>query len=305
MGGNSISPKGETGTIQQQFSHTRETVEGISHFIEHGYNLCINHGNGPQVGNELLRMDLTHDQIPSLPLGVCVAGTQGTIGYMIQQSLQNKLRDMELDREVVTLVTQVIVDKDDPTIQEPTKFVGPWYTENEIRPFVEKFGWSVREQEPGQWRRVVPSPMPEYIMHGKSIKSLVDRGTIVIATGGGGIPVYNDAEHLEGLDAVIDKDYTAAKLGRIIYAEELWIITDVEYVYRNYGRFDQLPIQELKSSEAKKLYDNGEFQKGSIGPKIKAAMHFLKYHGDKVVITSIPCIKDAIEGNAGTIIRND
>ncbi|SUZ55852.1 uncharacterized protein METZ01_LOCUS8706 [marine metagenome] len=305
MGGNSISPKGETGTIQQQFSHTRETVEGISHFIERGYNLCINHGNGPQVGNELLRMDLTHDQVPSLPLGVCVAGTQGTIGYMIQQSLQNKLRDMELDREVVTLVTQVIVDKDDPTIQEPTKFVGPWYTENEIRPFVEKFGWSVREQEPGQWRRVVPSPMPEYIMHGKSIKSLVDRGTIVIATGGGGIPVYNDAEHLEGLDAVIDKDYTAAKLGRIIHAEELWIITDVEYVYRNYGRFDQLPIQELTSSEAKKLYDNGEFQKGSIGPKIKAAMHFLKYHGDKVVITSIPCIKDAIEGNAGTIIRND
>ena len=305
MGGNSISPKGETGTIQQQFSHTRETVEGISHFIEHGYNLCINHGNGPQVGNELLRMDLTHDQVPSLPLGVCVAGTQGTIGYMIQQSLQNKLRDMELDREVVTLVTQVIVDKDDPTIQEPTKFVGPWYTENEIRSFVEKFGWSVREQESGQWRRVVPSPMPEYIMHGKSIKSLVDRGTIVIATGGGGIPVYNDAEHLEGLDAVIDKDYTAAKLGRIIYAEELWIITDVEYVYRNYGRFDQLPIQELTSSEAKKLYDNSEFQKGSIGPKIKAAMHFLKYHGDKVVITSIPCIKDAIEGNAGTIIRND
>ncbi len=305
MGGNSISPKGETGTIQQQFSHTRETVEGISHFIERGYNLCINHGNGPQVGNELLRMDLTHDQVPSLPLGVCVAGTQGTIGYMIQQSLQNKLRDMELDREVVTLVTQVIVDKDDPTIQEPTKFVGPRYTENEIRPFVEKFGWSVREQEPGQWRRVVPSPMPEYIMHGKSIKSLVDRGTIVIATGGGGIPVYNDAEHLEGLDAVIDKDYTAAKLGRIIHAEELWIITDVEYVYRNYGRFDQLPIQELTSSEAKKLYDNGEFQKGSIGPKIKAAMHFLKYHGDKVVITSIPCIKDAIDGNAGTIIKND
>ena len=305
MGGNSISPKGETGTIQQQFSHTRETVEGISHFIERGYNLCINHGNGPQVGNELLRMDLTHDQVPSLPLGVCVAGTQGTIGYMIQQSLQNKLRDMELDREVVTLVTQVIVDKDDPTIQEPTKFVGPWYTENEIRPFVEKFDWSVREQETGQWRRVVPSPMPEYIMHGKSIKSLVDRGTIVIATGGGGIPVYNDAEHLEGLDAVIDKDYTAAKLGRIIHAVELWIITDVEYVYRNYGRFDQLPIQELTSSEAKKLYYNGEFQKGSIGPKIKAAMHFLKYHGDKVVITSIPCIKDAIEGNAGTIIKND
>ena len=306
MGGNSISPKGETGTIQQQFSHTRETVEGISHFIEHGYNLCINHGNGPQVGNELLRMDLTHGQVPSLPLGVCVAGTQGTIGYMIQQSLQNKLRDMELDREVVTLVTQVIVDKDDPTIQEPTKFVGPWYTEKEIRPFVEKFGWFIKEQEPGQWRRVVPSPMPEYIMHGKSIKALVDRGTIVIASGGGGIPVYNDdSGHLEGLDAVIDKDYTAAKMGRIIRAQELWIITDVDNVYHHFGTDKQEAIQSMARAEAENLYEKGEFQQGSIGPKIKAAIHFLKYHGEKVIITSIPCIKAALNGAAGTEIRNE
>ena len=281
MGGNSISPKGETGTIQEQFAHTRETVEGISHFIERGYNLCINHGNGPQVGNELLRMDLTHNQVTPLPLGVCVAGTQGTIGYMIQQSLQNKLRDMGLDQEVVTLVTQVIVSVDDPSNQEPTKFIGPWFAENKIRNFAKKFGWSIKEQEPGKWRRVVPSPMPQYIMHGKSIKSLVDRGTIVIATGGGGIPVYNDKKHLEGLDAVIDKDYTAAKLGRILHAQELWIITDVEYVYRNYGRPNQLPIQNLTSSEAEILYKSGAFQKGSIAPKIKAAIHFLKYRAKR------------------------
>jgi len=305
MGGNSISPKGETGTIQEQFTHTRETVEGISHFIERGYNLCINHGNGPQVGNELLRMDLTHDQVPPLSIGLCVASTQGTIGYMIQQSLQNKLRDMELDREVVTLVTQVIVNVNDPLLQEPTKFVGPWYTDDKIKYFVEKFGWSIKEQEPGKWRRVVPSPMPEYIMHGKSIKSLVERGTVVIATGGGGIPVHNEKKYLEGIDAVIDKDYTAAKLGHILRAQELWIITDVEYVYRNYGLPDQLPIQNLTSSEAKILYKSGAFQKGSIGPKIKAAMHFLKHHGKKVVITSIPSIKDALDGNAGTVIRND
>mgnify|MGYP001263744568 FL=1 len=302
MGGNSISPKGEAGTIQEQFNHTRETVEGISYFIKRGYNLCINHGNGPQVGNELLRMDLTYDQVPTLPLGVCVAGTQGTIGYMVQQSLQNKLRDMGVDKEVVTLVTQVIVDVNDSTIQEPTKFIGPWYTKNKIRPFAEKFGWSIKEQEPGQWRRVVPSPMPEYIMHGNSIKSLVDRGTIVIATGGGGIPVYNKKNHLTGLDAVIDKDYTAAKLGRILYAKELWIITDVEYVYRNFGLPDQIAIKNLTSSEAKTLYENGVFQKGSIGPKIKAAIHFLKYHGEKVVITSIKSIKDALDGNSGTVI---
>ena len=305
IGGNSLSPKGEAGTIQQQFAHTRETLEGIAHFIVQGYNLCINHGNGPQVGNELLRMDLTHDKVSPLPLNVCVAGTQGTIGYMVQQSLQNKLRDMDVDREVVTLVTQVIVDKNDPAIKEPTKFVGQRYNESEIKPLAEKFGWEIKEQESGFWRRVVPSPMPEYIMHGKSIKSLVDRGTILIATGGGGIPVYNDIYHLEGMDAVIDKDYTAAKLGRIIRAEELWIITDVEYVYRNFGSPEQTPIRRMNSMEAKELYHSGEFQKGSIGPKIKSAMHFLKYHGEKVVITSIPRIKDALEGNAGTIITNE
>ena len=240
MGGNSLSPKGETGTITQQFSHTREALDGIGNFIERGYNLCINHGNGPQVGNELLRMNLTHEKVPPLPLGVCVAGTQGTIGYMIQQSLQNKLRDMKIDREVVTLVTQIIVDKNDPSIKDLSKYVGVRYNDNEVKLLAEKFDWSIKEQEPGQWRRVVPSPMPEYIMHGKSIKALVDRGTIVVASGGGGIPVFNDSSgHLEGLDAVIDKDYAAAKLGRILHAEELWIITDVDNVYLSFGTDNQ------------------------------------------------------------------
>ena len=148
--------------------------------------------------------------------------------------------------------------------------------------------------------------MPEYIMHGKSIKALVDRGTIVIASGGGGIPVYNDPSgHLEGIDAVIDKDYAAAKLGRIIRAEELWIITDVDNVYRNYGTDTQESIRSMTRQEAQELYESGEFQQGSIGPKIKAAMHFLKYHGEKVMITSIPCIQDALDGNAGTEIRNE
>ena len=306
IGGNSLSPKGEAGTITQQFAHTRETLDGIGNFIERGYNLCINHGNGPQVGNELLRMDLTHDKVPPLPLGVCVAGTQGSIGYMIQQSLQNKLRDMKADREVVTIVTQVIVDKNDPSIKNPTKYVGVRYPEIEAKSLAKKFGWSVKEQEPGQWRRVVPSPMPEYIMHGKSIKALVDRGTIVIASGGGGIPVFNDSTgHLEGLDAVIDKDYAAAKIGRILHAEELWIITDVDNVYLSFGTDNQEILRIITTSDAEKLYNQGEFQQGSIGPKIKAALHFLKYHGEKVIITSIPCIKDALEGNAGTEIRNE
>ena len=305
MGGNSLSAKGETGDIHQQFSHTREALEGIEHFIKKDYNLCINHGNGPQVGNELLRMDLTHDKVPPLPLGVCVAGTQGSIGYMIQQTMQNKLREMQIDREVVTMITQVIVDKNDPSIKNPTKYVGPRYTKEDVKILQKKFGWITKEQESGQWRRVVPSPMPEYIMHGKSIKALVDRGTIVIASGGGGIPVYNNSiGNLEGLDAVIDKDYSAAKLGRIIRADELWIITDVDNVFLNFETNKQKKVSCLSLTEAKKLYKSGKFQQGSIEPKIKAAIHFLKYHGKKVIITSIPCIKDALNGKAGTEIRN-
>ncbi len=305
MGGNSISQKGEAGDISQQFTHTREALNGISHFIDRGYNICINHGNGPQVGNELHRMDLTHNQIPALPLGVCVAATQGTIGYMIQQSLQNKLRNMEIDREVVTLVSQVIVNPDDPRVREPNKFVGPRYKKEKAEKLARMFNWHIKQQEKGKWRRVVPSPMPEYIMHGKSIKTLVDRGTIVIASGGGGIPVFNNNNgHLEGLDAVIDKDYSAAKLGRIIKAQELWIITDIDSVYLNFGTRNQKRLKSISKDQIEKYYTKGEFQKGSMEPKIIAAIHFLKHHGEKVVITSIPCIEKALNETAGTIIRN-
>lgn len=306
MGGNSISPKGGTGRIEEQFERTREAFDGISHFIKRGYNLCINHGNGPQVGNEIMRMELTQDTVPPLPLGVCVASTQGSIGYMIQQCLQNKLREMEIDREVVTLVSQVIVDKKDDSFKEPTKYIGKRYTKQEADELAMDFGWHFKEQEKGKYRRVVPSPMPEYIMHGKSIKALVDRGTIVIASGGGGIPVYNNSlGKLEGLDAVIDKDYSAAKMGRIIRAHELWIITDVDAVYKNFGSSNQKIVSSMTKEEAEKLYDEGLFQKGSIAPKVRAAIHFLKHHGNKVIITSIPHIEDALDGSAGTEIRNE
>ena len=304
LGGNSLSPKGKTGSIEDQFSQTRKTMDGLSNFIDLNYNICITHGNGPQVGNELLRMDLTNEQVPPLPLGVCVANTQGQMGYMIQQTLQNKLRDMNIDREVVSLVTQVIVDKNDESINNPTKYIGPRYSKKDIRPLSNKFNWKIKEQEPGIWRRVVPSPMPDYIMHGKSIKALVDRGTIVIAFGGGGIPVYNDDKHkIEGLDAVIDKDYSAAKMGRIIRAQELWIISDIEYLYRNFGEENQTPYKEISFQYLISLYKNNSFQEGTIKPKIKAAIHFLKHHGEKVVITSINNIQNALNDQSGTIIR--
>ena len=304
LGGNSLSPKGKTGSIEDQFSYTRKTMDGLSNFIDLNYNICITHGNGPQVGNELLRMDLTNEQVPPLPLGVCVANTQGQMGYMIQQTLQNKLRDMNIDREVVSLVTQVIVDKNDESINNPTKYIGPRYSKKDIRSLSNKFNWKIKEQEPGIWRRVVPSPMPDYIMHGKSIKALVDRGTIVIAFGGGGIPVYNDDKHkIEGLDAVIDKDYSAAKMGRIIRAQELWIISDIEYLYRNFGEENQTPYKEINFQDLISLYKNNSFQEGTIKPKIKAAIHFLKHHGEKVVITSINNIQNALNDQSGTIIR--
>ena len=305
LGGNSLSPKGSSGTVGEQFSFTRRTMDHLSEFILKDYNICITHGNGPQVGNELLRMDLTNDVVPPLPLGICVANTQGQIGYMVQQTLQNKLRDLEVDREVVTLVTQVLVDKNDKSIKNPTKFVGARYTKEEIDELAKKLNWIVKEQEPGSWRRVVPSPMPEYIMHGKSIKALVDRGTIVVAFGGGGIPVFNNNNgQIEGLDAVIDKDFSAAKMGRIIRAQELWIISDIDYLYSNFGTENARPIKEIDTKELQTLYNQNIFQEGTIKPKIKAALHFLKHHGDKVVITSIDKIKLAIEKKSGTIIRN-
>ena len=303
LGGNALSPKDQTGTIKEQFERTRQSLNGIMEFIKMGCNICITHGNGPQVGNELLRMDLTHEQVPPLPLGLCVAATQGTIGYMIQQSLQNKLRTFKLDKEVVTLVTQVRVDENDPAISNPTKFVGKTYSKETAKSYVKKLGWDIAEQNPGEWRRVVPSPLPYYVMHGKSIKALVDRGTIVLAAGGGGIPVYNDMDHrLKGLDAVIDKDLTAAKLGRVIRAQELWIITDIDYVYLRFKKEDQKAISQMTTHEAEQYLQKGEFKKGSMRPKIKAALYFLKHYGEKVIITSIPAIKKSIDGKAGTTI---
>ncbi len=305
LGGNAISPSGETGTISEQFAHTRESLAAIMNFVHEGYNLCITHGNGPQVGDELLRMDLTHDIIPPLPLGVCVAGTQGTIGYMIEQSLQNELKKESIDREVVTMITQVVVDKDDPAILNPTKFIGPRYTKDEINPLAQKLGWTIAEQNSGEWRRVVPSPLPQYIMHGKSTKALIDRGTIVIASGGGGIPVFKKGDdNLDGLDAVIDKDYAAALFGRILKAEEMWIITDVDCVYLDYNSPSQKPLSAVTTEALEGLLKEGQFQAGSMAPKIEAALYFLKYHGQKVVITSIPEVGNAIRGKSGTTITS-
>ena len=306
LGGNALSQKKQAGTIAEQFNNPRHSFEQIMEFLRRDYNICLTHGNGPQVGDELLRMDLTREMVPPLPLGVCVAGTQGTMGYMIQQTFQNALRAENIDKEVVTLVTQVIINPEDPSLKNPSKFVGKRYSKEKATALSKELGWDIKEQEPGEWRRVVPSPDPEFVMHGLSIRTLVESGTIVIAAGGGGIPVYNtDDQKLKGIDAVVDKDLSAAKLGRVIRAQEYYIITDIDQVYKDYNTPQQSPINQMTDTEAKQLQEEGHFQQGSMWPKIRSAIHFLKHHGEKAIITNIENIQDAIDGNAGTTIIKD
>ena len=306
LGGNALSQKKEAGTMAEQFNNTRHSFEQIMEFLRRDYKICLTHGNGPQVGDELLRMDLTRETVPPLPLGICVAGTQGTMGYMIQQTFQNALRAENIDKEVVTLVTQVIINPEDPSLKNPSKFVGKRYSKEKATALSKELGWDIKEQEPGEWRRVVPSPDPEFVMHGLSIRTLVESGTIVIAAGGGGIPVYNtDDQKLKGIDAVVDKDLSAAKLGRVIRAQEYYIITDIDQVYKDYNTPEQSPINQMTDTEAKQLQEEGHFQEGSMWPKIRSAIHFLKHHGEKAIITNIENIQDAIDGNAGTTIIKD
>ena len=306
LGGNAISPKNESGDISRQFAHTKESLDAMMYFVDNRYNICITHGNGPQVGAELLKNEITKDKIPSLPLGVLVANTQGAIGYMIQQTLQNALQKNDIDREVVTFISQVIVDKNDPTIQNPTKFIGKIYDKQKAKQLSKEYKWNIKEQEKGVWRRVVASPKPLYIFNGNSVKHLVDFGTIVIAGGGGGIPAFEDKNNfLHGLDAVIDKDMSAALLGRVIKAEELFIITDVDQVCLNYGTNNQVEISKTNVKELQTWINDNQFGEGTMLPKIHAAIYFLEHHGQKVVITSLNKVGEAIKGNAGTIITKE
>ena len=306
LGGNALSPKSEAGTINQQFKHTKNSLKGVMHFVQAGYNICITHGNGPQVGAELSRNEIAAEKVPPLPLGVLVANTQGAMGYMIQQSLQNALYNVDSNREVVSFISQMKVDGNDPAIDNPSKFIGISYDDKQAHKYMDKYGWDMKEQEPGLWRRVVPSPAPLYIFNGKSIKHLVDFGTIVIAGGGGGIPAYNlEDGSLEGLDGVIDKDMTAALLGRIIKAQELFIITDVDNIYLNFKTDSQEIIRNTTAKDMEGWLKDGQFWRGTMKPKIKAALYFLNHHGEEVIITSIENIGKAIQKQAGTrILKN-
>lgn len=306
LGGNAISRKGEEDTIANQFRHTRESLSAILPLVKRGYNIAITHGNGPQVGNAILRVEVARGKAPILPLGICVADTEGGMGYMIAQSLQNRLLREGIDRPVAAILTQVVVDFDDPAFSDPTKYIGQFYSEEEAQRYARERGWSVKRDGDRGWRRVVASPRPKGIVEGPVIRAMVQGGAIVIAAGGGGIPVYYEADGtLEGADSVIDKDRASAILANEIGAQEFIILTEVDQVALNFGKPNQQFLSQVTIAGARQYLAAGHFPAGSMGPKIEAAIAFLEAGGDKVIITSIDRAAAALDGNAGTVITHD
>ena len=308
LGGNAIIKAGEKGTIGQQFANTRDSLGGIVELISQGYKLAITHGNGPQVGNLLRQQEAGEKEgIAPLPLGVLNAATEGTMGYMIEQSLQNKLLLSGIDKQAITIISQVVVDKNDPSMLNPTKYVGStYYSEEQASQLKQELGWTLREDAGKGWRRVVPSPYPTRIIPAATIKELVERGEIVIAVGGGGIPIYIEENGTyEGVDAVIDKDFASMLLALNIEAGLFVILTGVDKVAVDYGKPTQRDLDRVTVSEARRYYEEGQFPAGSMGPKILAAIDFLSRGGSEVLITSIDRIVDAFAGKTGTRIVKD
>ena len=302
LGGNALAPTGEKSTIYDQFRHARESLGPIVDLAHDGWNLCVVHGNGPQVGDELVRNEQARREASPLPLGVLVAATAGWIGYMVQQSIENALRRAGSQRDVATIITQVQVRADDPALKHPTKFIGQALSAeraDELR----REGHAVKEDGRGNLRRVVGSPEPQAIHELRIIRRLVEDGTIVIACGGGGVPVYDDPEKgWEGIDAVVDKDLAAAVLARDLGATLLLIMTDVDAVYADWGTPRQRPLRRLTADEAAQMDRTGAFGEGSMAPKIRAAIDFARRTGGRAIITELSRGREAVRGEAGTTI---
>jgi carbamate kinase len=301
LGGNALQPPGERGDIHQQFAYTRDSLSPVVDLAAKGWRIAIVHGNGPQIGDELVRNELARAEMPPLPLGVLVAATAGWIGYMIQQSLQNALERAEIPRRVATLITQVIVDRAGAQ-GEPVKPIGRVMTEAQARVLADELGWSMAPSG-GGWRRRVPSPIPVGIVEAEQIRRLLDDDVIVIAAGGGGTPVFHDAVlRLEGVDAVVDKDRAAEVLGNEIGAAVLLILTSEEGAYRGFGTPRQELLRELRAADAEALLAAGEFPAGSMGPKIEAACDFVRSGGHRAIIARLDQGLQAVQGAAGTAI---
>lgn len=304
LGGNAIKQPHEKGTFEEQMDNVHTACQQIAEIARNGYEIAITHGNGPQVGNLAIQQEQGAHMVPAQPLFILGSMTQGQIGYMMQQNLNNELASE--GKEVATIVTQVIVGKEDPDFDDPSKPVGPYYDMETAKKLGEENGWLVKQVKPTgdkTWRRVVPSPKPLGIAEASIIKKLVASGTVVIASGGGGIPVLrNDSNKLEGVDAVIDKDRAGAKLAEEVGSGIYLILTDVEYALKNYGTDKEEPVKKVSIDEAKKLLGEGHFKAGSMGPKMEAALSFVEAGGERAIITSLDKAVDALDGKTGTHI---
>ncbi|MGQ9493596.1 MAG: carbamate kinase [Anaerolineae bacterium] len=306
IGGNSLIKDKDHQTVPDQYAAVVETCTHIAGMIAQGWDVVITHGNGPQVGFILRRSELAAHELHTVPLDSCGADTQGAIGYMIQKALYNEFRKRGMMKQAATVVTQVLVDKNDPAYQNPSKPIGSFMDKEKALKHRDENGWAVVEDAGRGWRRVVPSPLPQRIIERDAIKTLLDHGFTVIAVGGGGIPVIEDEEgNLMGSEAVIDKDYASSLLASSINADLLLISTAVEKVALDYGKPNQVWLDRMTLSEAKKYLAEGHFHKGSMGPKIQASIWFLERGGKEALITNPENIERALLGQTGTRIVPD
>lgn len=302
LGGNAILKRGEKGTAEEQLANVRRTTTHLIEFVRGGEQIAVTHGNGPQVGDILLKNELSKARLPPMPLDYCVAESQGMIGYMLQQSMYDQLVYSNLKIPVITVLSQTLVDRDDPAFQNPTKPIGPYYSSEQASLARKQDGWIMVESKDG-FRRAVPSPIPKSIIELETIRMLFEKGVIVIHSGGGGIPVVQSKNgSLVGVEAVIDKDLTAALLASAMKMDAMLILTDVARVSLNYNLPDEQPLGGLSVEDCKTYLNQGQFAAGSMQPKIEAAIHFIEDGGRKVVITSLEGAKDALYGGGGTTI---
>ena len=306
LGGNALMRDNQQGTIEEQEQNTTDTLENIVFLLNQGYNIVITHGNGPQVGSIVMRNDAGEKlyKIPQMPLDICVADSQGGIGYMIERVLKNVLNKHGIKRNVLTLMTMVEVDPNDEAFNNPSKRIGKVISKDEAQNYHEEKGWEYKEspKTPGGYRRVVPSPMPKRIMNWEVISQNAKAGTIIIAVGGGGVPVYiDDKGDVRPAEAVIDKDRASSMLARQIGADEFYILTDVPYVYKDYGKPTQEVLEFLNYEDTKAYLDSGVFGEGDMAPKINAALHFVKHGGAKSIITESKALQDKSIGTKITM----
>lgn len=303
FGGNALLPENQRGLQEEQMRNARHAARLMVHVVRKGYDLIIVHGNGPQVGNLLIQMEEAVTKIPPFTLDVCDAMTEGSMGFMLEKAIVNELRSRSLDKEVATLVTQVLVDREDPAFQTPTKPVGPFYSKYRAQMLAREKKWTMVEDAGRGYRKVVPSPRPIDVIPKWIIRDLVRAGRIVIAAGGGGIPVIIDGRGLfKGVEAVIDKDYVASLIAREVKVDLFIILTNIERVYLNFGTPNERPVEKMTVDQAREYLREGQFPAGSMGPKIEAAIEYIQAGGEEVLITSASHLKAALIHRSGTRI---